>query len=374
MFQGVSTWQWRTKGLWILEHSKSDRPPVQFNPFKRKSAFVPQPHGPALLYELETNPAPAGISAFNLTTRDGKRIRYVRMKTNATPCKGTIIVFAGRNECIEKYFETIGDFAKAAFDVVVFDWRGQGDSEHLIPDRNKGYVRKFSDYRLDVEAIFDQVVLPECRPPFFVVGHSMGCLIALDAAPLLKSRVDRMVLSAPFLGIRKQPFSTSAAWWVSRVLITIGLGRMYFGGGPRVRQPFEVNKVTRDAARYDRNQSLYDRHPHLSLGGPTARWVNTSISAIRKLTRRGDSLAYRIPALVLIAAKDQVVPRDAIDNAVRFLPAAHSIIIENAAHEMLQDRDVIREQALAAIYAFLPGTGPASMRIGASTSADHFAP
>jgi lysophospholipase len=198
-------------------------------------------------------------------------------------------------------------------------------------------------------------------------------LIALDAAPILKSRVDRMVLSAPFLGIMKQPFSTQAAWIVSGLLIAIGLGRMYFGGGPRVRQAFEINKVTRDAARYDRNQSLFDRYPHLALGGPTARWVNTSIAAVRKLTRRGDSLAYRIPCLVLIAAKDQVVPRDAIDDAVRFLPAAHSIIIENAAHEMLQDRDVIRQQALAAIFAFLPGTGPAGLRVGASTSADHFA-
>ena len=346
---------------------------MKFNPLKRKTAFVPPPHEPATLYELESNPAPQGISAFNLQTSDGKRIRYALAKTKQTPCKGTIILFAGRNECIEKYFETIGDFQKAAFDVMVFDWRGQGDSEHLIPDRQKGYVRKFSDYRLDVEAIFDQVVLPECRPPFFVVGHSMGCLIALDAAPLLKSRVDRMVLCGPFLGIMKQPFSTQAAWWMSRLLIAIGLGRMYFGGGPRVRQPFEINKVTRDAARYERNQSLFDRHPHLALGGPTARWVNTSISAIRKLTRRGDSLAYRIPALVLIASKDQVVPRDAIDDAVRFLPAAHSIIIENAAHEMLQDRDVIREQVLAAIFAFLPGTGSAGLRVGATTSADHFA-
>ena len=346
---------------------------VKLKLFKLKPAFVPPLHEPALLYEFENNPAPEGIAAFSLKTRDDKRIRYARLKTSVSPCKGTIAVFAGRNECIEKYYETIGDFARAAFDVVVFDWRGQGDSEHLIPDRHKGYVRKFSDYRLDVEAIFDQVVLPECRPPFFVVAHSMGCLIALDAAPLLKSRVDRMVLCGPFLGIRKQPFSTSAAWWVSRGLIAIGLGRMYFGGGPRVRQPFETNKVTNDAVRYDRNQGLYDRHPHLSLGGPTARWVNTSISAVRKLSRRGDSLAYRIPALVLIAAKDQVVPRDAIDDAVRFLPAAHSIIIENAAHEMLQDSNVIREQALAAIFAFLPGSGPAGLRVGASTSADHFA-
>jgi lysophospholipase len=346
---------------------------VKLKLFKPKKAFVPPPHETALLYDLESNPPPTGIDAFNLTTRDGKRIRYVNCKTSEPVCKGTIIVFAGRNECIEKYFETIGDLQRAAFDVVAFDWRGQGDSEHLIPDRHKGYVRNFSDYRLDVEAIFNQVVLPDCRAPFFVVAHSMGCLIALDAAPLLKSRVDRMVLCAPFLGIVKQPFSTQAAWLLSRLLIAIGLGRMYFGGGPRVRQPFETNKVTRDAARYDRNQSLYDRHPHLALGGPTARWVNTSISAMRKLTRRSENLAYRIPALVLIAAKDQVVPRDAIDEAVRFLPAAYSLIIENAAHEMLQERDMIREQALAAIYAFLPGTGPASLRIGATTSADHFA-
>ncbi|MGL4405317.1 MAG: alpha/beta hydrolase, partial [Notoacmeibacter sp.] len=214
------------------------------------------PHEPALLYELETNPAPEGIAAFNLTTQDNKRIRYVRLKTQAPVCKGTIIIFAGRNECVEKYYETILDFTTAAFDVVAFDWRGQGDSEHLLPDRHKGYVRKFSDYRLDVEAIFDQVVLPECRPPFFIVAHSMGCLIALDCAPILKSRVDRMVLSGPFLGIMKQPFSSRAAWWMSRLLIMLGLGRMYFGGGPRQRLPFELNKVTGDPVRYDRNQSL----------------------------------------------------------------------------------------------------------------------
>lgn len=345
---------------------------VPRNPFSSKTAFVPPPHEPALLYDLEYNPAPKGLMAKNLTARDGKRIRYARIKTSTTICQGTIIVFAGRNECIEKYFETIGDFQRRGFDVVVFDWRGQGDSEHLIPDRHKGYVRRFSDYRFDVEAIFDQVVLPDCRPPFFVVAHSMGCLIALDAAPLLKSRVDRMVLCAPFLGIIKQPFSTEAAWWVSRALIAIGFGRMYFGGGPRKRVDFEINKVTGDAKRFDRNQDLFDRYPHLALGGPTARWVNASITAIRKLAKRGDNLAYRIPALVLIAAKDQVVPRDAIDNAVRFLPAAHSIVIENAAHELLQDRDIIRNQALAAIFAFLPGTGPASLRIGAATAADHF--
>ncbi len=346
---------------------------MQFNPFKRKADFVPPPHQQAQLYELDSNPAPHGMAAFHLHTRDGRRMRYARVKTPEAMCKGTIIIFSGRNECIEKYFETISDFQQGGFDVVAFDWRGQGDSERLIADHQKGYVPRFSDYRLDVDAIFTQVVLPDCRPPFFVVSHSMGCLIALDAAPLLKSRVDRMVLCGPFLGIISQPLSTNAARFLSGLMVFTGLGRLYLGGGPRKRLPFSLNKVSGDAARYDRNQNLYDRHPHLGLGGPTARWVYTAISAIGGLTKRGNSMAYRIPALVLIAAKDQVVPRKAIDDVVRLLPAAHRVLIENAAHEMLQDSDMIRRQVLAAIFAFLPGTGPASMRNGASTAADPMA-
>ena len=68
------------------------------------------------------------------------------------------------------------------FAVATFDWRGQGMSDRALSDRLKGHVRNFSEYTTDLAAIMEQVVLPDCPPPIFALGHSMG---AADRHPRL---------------------------------------------------------------------------------------------------------------------------------------------------------------------------------------------
>jgi lysophospholipase len=340
------------------------------NPFKLKPKFVAPPHEAAELCAFEGNPAPEGIVAKSLTTSDGKHIRYATVRTSVQPLKGTIVIFTGRNEAIEKYHETSANLLANGFDVVTFDWRGQGKSSALIPDAHKGYVRKFSDYRRDVQAMFEQVILPDCRSPFFILAHSTGALIALDSTPILKGKVDRMVLLAPFFGIAPRPLPTRAAGALAWFFVIIGLGRAYLGGGPRKTVPFASNRVTSDPARYARNTGLFDAYPILGRGAATARWVAESVATIRRLRVRGERPEYRIPSLILIAGKDRVVPRDELEDMARSLPAAHCRVIEGAQHEIMQERDIIREQALAAIYSFLPGTGPAGLRAGMATALD----
>ncbi|MCU0830406.1 MAG: alpha/beta hydrolase [Rhizobiaceae bacterium] len=336
-------------------------------PFSRQRQTVQmRPHEPALLYAFDGNPAPEGMVAKSLWTPDRKRIRYATARTPLLPCRGTVVIFTGRNECIEKYHETSRDLLAAGLDVAVFDWRGQGDSERLIGNREKGYVRRFADYVTDADAMFHQVVLPDCRAPFFVLAHSLGSLVAMAAAPKLKSRVERMVLIAPFLGIQRngfaQPFSTFWAGALARLMTLCGLGRLYFGGGAWRAPSFAANRVTRSPERFARNIGLYTAHPHLRMGGPTARWVAECVRTMRALNRRADSKDFRIPALVLIAGGDVIVPRDATQETVRLLPAAHAIIIDKAAHELLHEREHIRSATMKAILAFIPGSGPAGAR------------
>jgi alpha-beta hydrolase superfamily lysophospholipase len=80
------------------------------------------------------------------------------------------------------------------------------------------------------------------------------------------------------------------------------------------------------------------------------------------LNRRADSMDYRIPALVLIAGRDRIVPREAIEETVRLLPAAQSLVVEGGEHELLQETEAVRAATIAAIRAFIPGTGPAGLR------------
>ncbi|RUZ60965.1 alpha/beta hydrolase, partial [Mesorhizobium sp. M7A.F.Ca.US.003.02.2.1] len=60
----------------------------------------------SLFHEIEGNPRPENATGGFFTTRDRKNIRYGLFGAVARPMKGTVVLLTGRNECIEKYFET----------------------------------------------------------------------------------------------------------------------------------------------------------------------------------------------------------------------------------------------------------------------------
>src|SRR5690606_1509063 len=117
--------------------------------------------------------------------------------------KGTVCVFPGRGEFIEKYFETVRDLRARGFAVATLDWRGQGLSDRGLGDRRKGYVRDFYQYGVDLDAFMEQIVLPDCPPPIYALAHSMGGAIILRACHDGRRWFDRVVLSAPLIGLPK---------------------------------------------------------------------------------------------------------------------------------------------------------------------------
>ena len=308
--------------------------------------------------EIDGNPLPDRATAGSFTARDGKQIRYGVFGHTAQPPKGTVVLLHGRNECIEKCFETIRDLAARGFGVATFDWRGQGGSDRLLRDPFKGHVDDFSDYVADLEQFFEEVVLPDCRAPFFVLGHSTGSLVALLAAPQLTSRVNRMVLSAPLLGFEGLPFSTQTLQRIAAVLFNLGLGSMYMTGGRRGREPaaFASNVLTTDHARYQRNTRLYHTYPALGLGGPTVGWIHAACRAIETVNDPAFLARIHIPILLVAAGADQVVSTRATEAFARRLRSASLLTIDGARHELMQEADIYREQFLAAFTAFVPGT------------------
>ena len=109
--------------------------------------------------------------------------------------------FPGRTEWIEKYFETVRDLRNRGFAVAILDWRGQGLSDRALGDRLKGYVGSFSEFDIDLETFMREVVLPDCPPPIFALGHSMGASVLIRAVHRGHRWFDRIVLSAPMIGI-----------------------------------------------------------------------------------------------------------------------------------------------------------------------------
>ena len=131
------------------------------------------------LISIPANPVPDGASVGTVKTSDGVILRFARWEPPPGR-KGTLCVFPGRTEFIEKYFEVVRDARARGFAVAILDWCGQGLSERALPNGRKGHVYDFSEYHRDLEAFVKEVVLPDCPPPLFAIGHSMGGSVMLD--------------------------------------------------------------------------------------------------------------------------------------------------------------------------------------------------
>ncbi|WP_404934534.1 alpha/beta fold hydrolase [Nitratireductor sp. L15S-10] len=312
-----------------------------------------------LLIVVPENPAPEGIRAGLLRTSDGISIRYARVPGRGEAKHGTVVVLPGRNEYIEKYFETADDLAQRGYGTAILDWRGQGGSERLLANANRGYVESFDDYVRDLDALFEQVVLPDCRGPYYILAHSTGVLIALLASPSLTNRVRRMVLCAPLLGLAASPSTTVWVRRLARFLYAIGLGKMYMPGRRnRLKTPdFSPAALSSDPARFNRNRATVTAWPGLAINGPTVAWTRAMFRAVEQVTEPEFMARLHIPSLTLAAGGDRVVSNRAIEAYVRHLRSGSLLTIDGARHELLQEADRYREQALAAFFAFLEGTG-----------------
>ncbi|MBT9369278.1 alpha/beta hydrolase [Rhizobium sp. CSW-27] len=308
-----------------------------------------------ILFPTPDNPLPEQFSAGFLTAHDGVRLRYGLFRSAVSPAHGTVVLLQGRNEFIEKYAETIRDLNAMGLWVATFDLRGQGGSGRLLKDPRKGHVRRFADYERDLELFLHKVVLPDARLPFFLLAHSTGALIALSAAPRLANRIDRMALLAPYVALANQQLPEP---WIRRIaagLSTIGLGRKSMGQD-RSRRPFPDNPLTGDARRFARNAAIIAAHPELTIGAPTARWLHETLTAASRVSQQAHLTHITIPTLLIAPMRDGVVPYLAQENLSRNFRAAQLIPVTGARHEILQERDVYRAQALAAIRAFMPGS------------------
>ncbi|MER9427121.1 alpha/beta hydrolase [Mesorhizobium sp. M0019] len=316
-------------------------------------------HQPPLFHETPGNPLPENTAGGFFTTRDGKKIRYGLFAAVSRPMKGTVVVLTGRNECIEKYFETIRNLADRGFGVATLDWRGQGASDRMIGDRQRGYVQSFFDYTGDLEQFFEEIVLPDCRGPYYILAHSAGAVIALLAAPSMANRVRRMVLIAPFFTVPDLPVSVKTVRRICSLFCLLGLGRLYAAWGPRPKEsvPFAINKLTSDPERYRRNTLIYETYPQLALGGPTICWLKAATEASLIVSDPDFMAKIQVPLLMIAAGADQVVSTRAVEAYARRLRVGSLVMIDGARHEILQEADLYREQLLAAFDAFIPGTG-----------------
>ncbi len=281
----------------------------------------------------------------------GLRLRaafWTPSKLVAKTPRGTVVLSPGRTEPIEKYFEVIGNFIARGFCVLAHDWRGQGLSARLLPDRLKGHARAVEEFLDDYDRLLD-AFQDRAPKPWIMVGHSMGGVLNLLSLEANDSRFAGAMLSSPMLKVKTGKRSMWSVKLAVRWNLRHGKAGDFVLGEPDdpFGHTFENDALTTDEGRYELwRQQLY-ACPHLALGGPTWGWLAFALDAGERSLKPRALKAVSIPVTVVQGGDDDRVWKQTNQWAVKRLARGRYVEVPGAKHEVIMETDPLRAVFLA---------------------------
>lgn len=302
------------------------------------------------IIDIEGNPRPEGARIVWFEGVGGRRLRACMAPATVETPRGTCLVCPGRTEFIEKYFEVARELQDKGFAVLILDWPGQGLSERLLDDPQKGHIDRFETF---MGALSNGLgAFEELPRPYVSLAHSMGGAIALAAIGQKLVEVKAAAFCAPMWGLplgRVQRYFI----WAMRVM-----GRSNdFAMKPGPPERFEENLVTHDEGRWMVNKTLTDTAPELSLGPVTWGWLGASLDIFERISAPATLSSIDIPVFVASAAEEKLVDNRAHVQVAGLLPDCEHITVEDAMHEILMEKDDKRAEFWAGFDRMLARAG-----------------
>ena len=281
----------------------------------------------------------------------GKRnikLAYRHLIQSESAVRKLMILVNGRAENMLKWSELAYDFYHQGYDVLLFDHRGQGYSQRIIPQ--KGHLDEFRFYVDDMAKIIEKVTALFSYSTQHLLAHSMGALIATYYLANYDHHINKAVLSSPFYGILlKHPIRDELIITLMNIL---GQGERYvFGKGPYQQAHLEYNELTFCKTRMKWVNRVNRKNPAINLGGPTFRWVHLCLNAIKRLPKVIPKI--EIPILILQAEKEKIVDNNNLEKLTALFPNARCEVVFNAKHEILFEQDKLRKKTIFKMLEFL---------------------
>jgi lysophospholipase len=286
------------------------------------------------------------IERGEIVNLEGLKIRYYSVQKNAPE---TLVIVPGRTEPALKYAELLYDLRHANLNVFIFSHQGQGESERLLNDPHKGHVRNFHNYVKDMELFMEKVV-SKTPGKKFLLAHSMGGAVAALYLANNPDVFEKAVLSAPMMELNTDPYPETVARYLGRLLVSIGKGTSYAPDrGPYIPEAdvFETNPATLSEVRFNASKHIFTHYPEVAIGGPTARWVHEALKATKNIHK----LQIKTPVLMFQSGLDEFVKPGSQNQFCR-KSFCEKIEMPESKHEILMERDFIRNEALAEIESF----------------------
>ncbi len=283
-------------------------------------------------------------AAYWIRGRDGVRCRAAVWPAGAG---GTVFLFPGRCEYVEKYGRTAMELAQAGFASVAIDWRGQGMSDRLLGNPDIGHVGRFTDYQNDARAVVELAHLHQLPQPWFLIAHSMGGAIGLRS--LIEGLPFRAAaFSAPMWGILIAPNLRHVARTLPVVARAVGFGgrQAPTTNGPDffLTTPFEGNFLTTDREMWEHMKRQAAAHPRFRLGGPSLTWLAEALAEMRALHRLPKP---DVPAHASVGSLEKIVDAAAVERLADAWASCGFAFHADAEHELLMERAEVRKAFLA---------------------------
>jgi lysophospholipase len=304
------------------------------------------------LYPTPENPLPLGAHCLGVWTADGVLLRAMYASVEAS--RGTVVLLGGRGDFIERYFETMRDLMGRGYAVASVDFRGQGGSERRKNDRYRCQVADFQEYDEDIRAFMTEAVQLYCPPPYFAIGHSTGGNILIQA---LRKRnwFSKAIAVSPLIGILYGGWPRPLVWLLVTLANAFRLGWMFLPGQnrrPLGRDDYAGNPLSGDRQRWMRDTGILEAAPQLGLGGPTFSWLKAARKSTAQLKSMDSKHRLMCPLLIVEAGLDTVVDNESMHRFADRVPGVSLVTIRESLHEILTERDEVRNQFLAIFDSF----------------------
>jgi lysophospholipase len=284
-----------------------------------------------------------------LTAFDGKKLHYHYFPR--PDAHSQIVLVSGWTEAAPKYAEIIYDLHQAGVETFIMDWRGQGLSERLIPDTEVTWVGDYDDFVKDLHQFVTEVVKPRARLPLTILGHSMGANVITLYLTRHPAVFDRAVLSSPMLDMILGPYPTWVGRAISWLYDAVGLGTRMVWGHSRFDPATAENWVTHSELRWRFWNQYKTDHPQYVLNAASFRWVLEGLRATDYMKENAQLI--QIPLLMLQAGRDLYVATEGQDRVCEKAYYCKKITYPFAKHEILNEVDLIRQDALDEVLRFL---------------------
>ena len=221
-------------------------------------------------------------------------------------------------------------FAQRGYAVYAYDHRGQGKSGGV-----RGHVDRWTQFYDDLWSVIRTAKGRHSGLKLFLVGHSMGGLIALGYAARRPKTVSGVIVSSPCLDLRmkvspvKKAFGVMASWVAPRLAIDTGIPAEHLSHDHAVVAAYKSDKI---------------RYPKI-----TTKFFVEFDSAMRSVREGAGSFA--VPCLFMPGGADQVCSAQATADFFNSNPHPDKklVVWEGLYHEIFNEpeKEKVLETAAA---------------------------